>query len=282
MPITTTTEKTTIHAATPKPTTTEKTTSIHTEKPASGEIVNLESEQAQAGGIMDTIAAGVMAGVETVRDGVNYIADRVAGATASEPEHVTPGPNAVTKTEKTTEFNSGCNPDVEKRTKIVKEQTTYPNQQGYGVNPKFKEDNEHGALADIKSGIKKGVENVKEKAKDLKDDVKEGARELKDNIKEGWEDTKIEANRIANPPPPTYAEKAAYHEVKANEFLDDRDKDLHKAAKAQAKANEKAYEANVKTAKAMNKHEIGQEYLAQAGAEMQHAGANMQAQARRY
>jgi hypothetical protein len=291
MPITTTTEKTTIHASNPKPTTTtEKHTSIHTEKPASGEIVNLESEQQQqaeqqAGGIMDTIAAGVMAGVESVKDGVNYIADRVANATATaEAETTTPGPNAVTTTEKTTELNSGSNPDVEKRTKIVKEQTTYPNQQGYGVNPKFKEDSQHGAMADIKSGIKKGVENVKEKAKDLKDDVKEGARELKDNIKEGWEDTKIEANRIANNPPsaPTYAEKAAYHEAKANEFLDDRDKDLHKAAKAQAKANEKAYEANVKTAKAMNKHEIGQEYLAQAGAEMQHAGANMQAQARRY
>jgi len=273
---TTTVEKTVSHIEKPK-------TEIHTEKPASGEIDNLaaehEQQQQQSGGIMDTIAAGVMAGVETVRDGVNYIAEKVSGTEAST---TTATPIATSTTTTTTDINSSRNPEVEKRTEIVKEQTTYPNQQGYGVNPKFKEDKNSGAMADIKSGLKKGVENIKEGAKDLKDNVKEGAKELKDNIKEGWEETKYEANRMTNPPPPTYAEMAAQHEAKANEFLEGRDQDLHKAQKAQAKANEKAYEANVKTAKAMNKHEIGQEYLAQAGAEMQHAGANMQAQARRY
>jgi len=275
---TTTVEKTVTHIEKPK-------TQIHTEKPASGEIDNLaaehEQQRQQSGGIMDTIAAGVMAGVETVRDGVNYIAEKVSGTEASTTTSAAT-PNATSTTTTTTDINSGRNPEVEKRTEIVKEQTTYPNQQGYGVNPKFKEDKNSGAMADIKSGLKKGVENIKEGAKDLKDNVKEGAKELKDNIKEGWEETKYEANRITNPPPPTYAEMAAQHEAKANEFLEGRDQDLHKAQKAQAKANEKAYEANVKTAKAMNKHEIGQEYLAQAGAEMQHAGANMQAQARRY
>lgn len=286
---TTTVEKTVTHIEKPK-------TQIHTEKPASGEIDNLaaehEQQQQQSGGIMDTIAAGVMAGVETVRDGVNYIAEKVSGTEASTTTSAAT-PNATSTTTTTTDINSGRNPEVEKRTEIVKEQTTYPNQQGYGVNPKFKEDKNSGAMADIKSGLKKGVENIKEGAKELKDDVKEGAKdlkdnvkegakELKDNIKEGWEETKYEANRMTNPPPPTYAEMAAQHEAKANEFLEGRDQDLHKAQKAQAKANEKAYEANVKTAKAMNKHEIGQEYLAQAGAEMQHAGANMQAQARRY
>uniref|UniRef100_A0A914YSD1 Uncharacterized protein n=1 Tax=Panagrolaimus superbus TaxID=310955 RepID=A0A914YSD1_9BILA len=260
-------EKTVIHAAKP----TEKTV-VHTEKKAVGEIDNIEAEQQaeqQAGGILESVKAAALAGVETVRDGVNYIADRVTGN------------DSTTATEATT-ISPPVNPQVDHQTRIIKEQTTYPNQQGYGVNPKFKEDHDSGALSDIKSGLKKGVENIKETANNFKEDVKDGARELKDNVKEGLEDVKIQANKMANPPPPTYAEKAACYEAKAHDILDDRDKELHKAAKAQAKANEKAFEADVKTAKAINKHEIGQEYLAQAGAEMQHAGAQMQYDARRY
>jgi hypothetical protein len=262
-------EKTVIHAE--KPVKIEEKTVVHTEKPASGEIGNARIEEAEqpAGGILESVKAAALAGVETVRDGVNYIADRVTGHdSTTSTTTVSPPVNS--------------NPQIAQQTRVLEQQTTYPNQQGYGVNPKFKEDNDSGALSDIKSGLKKGVENIKETAHNLKEDVKDGARELKDNVKEGLEDAKIQANKIANPPPPTYAEKAACYEAKANAMLDDRDKELHKAAKAQAKANEKAFEANVKTAKAINKHEIGQEYLAQAGAEMQNAGAQMQYEDRRY
>ena len=250
-------------------TTTQQKTVIHTEQKASGEIDDLQKAHAeeQAGGIMDTIKDSVMAGVESLRDGVNYITERVTGAETTSDTHVDVPANGkpVTVTKETTEIN----PEVERRSKIVEQQTRYPNQQGYGVNPKFKEDHDSGALADIKSGLKKGVENVKESAKEFKDDVKEGVHELKNNVKEGWEDVKIEANKMTDAPPPrTYAGAAARMESKGDQLLDESREDFNKAAKAQAKANREATKANIKANEALNKQQRGEAHLAAAGKQL--------------
>ena len=250
-------EKTVI---TPKPTTTTTTTHeknatvVHTEKPASGEIDNLAAEQQAAGGILESVKAAAMAGVETVKDGVNYIADQISAATATDTTTTTTSPAAnssTTTTTKTITPNSNANPQIQKNTQIVKEQTTYPNQSGYGVNPKFKDDNKSGAMDDIKSGLKKAGENIKEAAVNFKEDVKDGAHAIKDTAKDALEDAKIEANRMTQPEPhrPTYADRVGAG----------------------------GYETtHIKTTKTV---EHGQQNLAQAGAHMHVAGEQMKMEA---
>lgn len=259
--------------------TTSQKTVVHTEQRASNELGDPATMQSQEpAGLFETLKEGVMAGVETVRDGVNYVAERITGnvetgteATDSSIHTTTLAPGKTQTIEKTT---YDANPEVERRTKIVEHQTRYPNQTGYGVNPKFKEDNDSGALADIKSGLKKGVENIKEGAQEFKEDVKQGAHELKNNIKEGWEDVKIEANKMADTPPPrTYADAAHRLENKGDALLEESNKDFNKARKAQAKANEQAAKANIKANEALNKQQRGEAHLAAAGAEMQFAHA---------
>jgi hypothetical protein len=243
-------EKTVIKSA--HPTMNEKNTVVHTEKPAAGEIDNLAAEQQAAGGILESVKAAAMAGVETVKDGVNYIAEQISAATATDTTTTTttPSANSTTTTQSTTITpNKNVNPQVQKHTEIVKEQTTYPNQSGYGVNQKFKEDNKSGAIDDIKSGLKKAGENIKEAAVNFKEDVKDGANAIKDTAKDVMEDAKIEANRMSQPKPQKHVGLAGAH----------------------------GYETtHVKTTKTV---EHGQQNLAHSGAQMHVSGEQMKMEA---
>jgi len=233
-----------------QPTMNERNTVVHTEKPASGEIDNLAAEQAEAGGIMESVKAAAMAGVETVKDGVNYIAEQISAATATDTTSTTtttPSANNTTTSSTTITPNKNANPEIEKHAKIVKEQTTYPNQSGYGVNQKFKDDNKSGAMDDIKSGLKKAGEGIKEAAVNFKEDVKDGAHALKDTAKDVMEDAKIEANRISQPQPHVGHAAAGGYQT-----------------------------THVKTTKTV---EHGQQNLAQSGAQMHVAGEQMKMEA---
>uniref|UniRef100_A0AC34FJA2 Uncharacterized protein n=1 Tax=Panagrolaimus sp. ES5 TaxID=591445 RepID=A0AC34FJA2_9BILA len=93
-------EKTVIKPAHPAPTTTmhEKNTVVHTEKPATGEIDNLAAEQQAAGGILESVKAAAMAGVETVKDG--KAGEGIKEAAVNFKEDVKDGAHALKDTAK--------------------------------------------------------------------------------------------------------------------------------------------------------------------------------------
>lgn len=112
-----------------------------------------------------------------------------------------------------------------------------------GANIHHDKHEDGGAMKNIKEGVKEGVENVKE-----------GMHKLANKVT-GNDDDSAKA----------HAKEAKHLGKKAEDCLDDAPKDFKKAEKAQHKADKEAVKANEKTAKALNKHEKGQEYLAEAG-----------------
>ena len=101
------------------------------------------------------------------------------------------------------------------------------------------------------------------------------------DIKEGVKDAvgAITGKSHHEPTAKEHVKEAKSLHKKAEDALDNTNKDFEKAQKAQAKAEKEAEKANAKTEKALEKQAKGQQYLAEAGAEMVEAGAKMQREA---